>query len=252
VGDLAKVEPATALAPAESETLPVDKPPVDALAVGESSERRNRADAANGVGLRQQFQFTNTRLQSPATSSVSAPPSTRQAAASVRASGDTVRRETATASAASPAGQPAPASAALLLQGDFQVVIEDGQIALVDADQSSYAGRLEPVDPASLGTPSPQRSLNFEERYHKFVQNGVPQVVPRAAQFVLSGTNRTTQLPVQIVGQMVTRTQAVPNQVSGAGGKLAVAPQGVVLQINATATVNGGAPVQIDASAQPQ
>ncbi len=133
------------------------------------------------------------------------------------------------------------------------MVILNDRISLVDADQSSYSGQLEPLNPESVGAATRNRSLTFDERYHQFVQNGIVQYVPVAAQFILTGTNRASRLPVQIVGQMVTRTQAVPAQVAISSKAQPVpTPPAVFLQINATATVNGAAPVQIDATTQPQ
>lgn len=249
VGDLAKVEDS-------------DKPvTVDASLLDKAASAPELAGNFSNARRRQEFRFSNSRTQgnavpaaTPVPEPVAAPPTqpTRLAA------GDATRSEvraTPRQPAASPAlaSRPVATAGNALLQGSFQVVLLDDQISLVDVDQSEYSGRLEPMDPVAAGATVPNRALSFEERYYQFVQDGVLQQVPVAAQFVLTGTNRSTRLPVQIVGQMVTRTQAVPTQVTGGTtAKQAAGTPGVYLQINATATASDGEAIQIDASAQPQ
>lgn len=257
MGDLAKADKVNqpALAPTPALTSGAGKSVAsDRLEAREMAAASARPESATAPTPRQEFKFTNRQLPvtpaapKPANASAPLPTTPTKVAKEEPARRDAAAlQRNASAVAGLAASQPVP------LQGTFQVVILDDRISLVDADQSSYSGRLEPIDPASAGAAVRNRSLTFEERYHKFVQNGVEQVVPRAAQFVLTGTNRSNRLPVQIVGQMVTRTQAVPAQVVVSSKSQPVpAPPAVFLQINATATMTGTAPVQIDATTQPQ
>lgn len=257
VGDLAKVETTSQLQAPE----PVTSVSGKSVANDAVKALQINLDAATPIALppapaqRQEFKFT-TRKVSPASAAPTPAASTDTAIKlSAPTSGDkeSARRDAAVRQRQQPARAAVAVPPSAPLQGSFQVVILDDRISLVDADQSSYSGRLEPIDPAKASAAGPNRSLTFDERYYKFVQNGQVQQVPVAAQFVLNGTNRTTRLPVQIVGQMVTRTQAVPAQLAATAPKQqSTTPPAIFLQINATATVNGAAPVQIDATTQPQ
>jgi len=258
MGDLAKADKEAELAAAPALSGGAGKSVAGDVALemrAQSESPALVADPVPAVGQRQEFKFTTRQLPPIAAAptparTASAPSATAPTSIANEepARRDAVALQRQASAVASLAGShPVP------LQGSFQVVIVEDRISLVDADQSSYTGRLEPIDPASAGAAGRNRSLTFDERYYKFVQNGIEQVVPLAAQFVLTGTNRASRLPVQIVGQMVTRTQAVPAQVAVSSKVQAVpTPPAVFLQITATATESGAAPVQIDASTQPQ
>ncbi len=257
VGDLAKADKVS-----EPAAVPASTGGGKTVANNVALELRNQsersalvADSVPAIIQRQEFKFTTRQLLPAAATptpartasapSATAPTSIAKEEAARRDAAVRQRRSSPVAIAAAPPPMP--------LQGSFQVVIVEDRISLVDADQSSYTGRLEPIDPASAGAAGPKRSLKFDERYYKFVQNGLEQVVPLAAQFVLTGTNRLSRLPVQIVGQMVTRTQAVPAQVAvNSKAQPVPTPPAFFLQINATATVNAGASFPIDATTQPQ
>ncbi len=254
---------------AKAESADKSLPPAPTLAAGgkrdvEPSPELKRANESMAVaadslapdGQRQEFQFAARKVDSNVIAPASEPPAlTARQAESTRTPVSLSRqnqvRQSAPATQAAPGATPPAPPAAPPLQGEFRVVIVADQISLVDADQSSYSGRLEPINPDNVGAAGPNRSLTFDERYYRFVQNGIAQQIPVAAQFVLTGTNLTTRQPVQIVGQMVTRTQAVPSQVAATTPTQQQPPSGVFLQINATATVDAGTRYIIDASTQP-
>lgn len=255
MGDLAKAEKLSE--PAAAPALTGGGKSLASDSVAEALEMNATpvlADSAAAPAQRQEFKFTNRQpprtAAAPTPANASAPIPTTP----TRVAKEEPARRDAAALQRSPSALAAVAGPQLApLQGSFQVVILNDRISLVDADQSSYSGQLEPLNPESVGAATRNRSLTFDERYHQFVQNGIVQYVPVAAQFILTGTNRASRLPVQIVGQMVTRTQAVPAQVAISSKAQPVpTPPAVFLQINATATVNGAAPVQIDATTQPQ
>lgn len=254
VGDLAKAEPAAnvpELAAADSAELKSEPPPALQDSLRPPSPAEALAEPAAPTATTQEFQFTSRLTRSSATAPTQLAPSASaapQVQLRTRAA-EGSRRETAAAPTPATAS-PQPTPVVLPLQAAFRVTLVDDVITIVDADDSSYTGRLQPVDPgASAG-----RSLSFEERYHKFVHSGVVQSVPVAAQFTLIGTNKTSRFPVQITGQMLTRTQSAPAQVSAtrdAATATEPAAEGVFLQIQGTATVDGRLSYPIDASSQP-
>jgi hypothetical protein len=255
VGHLAKAGPAAnvpELAGTDSAELKSEPPSAlhDSLQTVSTAEAL--AEPTATTATTQEFQFTS-RL---ARSGVSAPSSVAPSASAAppvqlrTRAAEGARRETA-ANPTPATVSPQPTPVVLPLQAAFRVTLVDDVITIVDADDSSYTGRLQPVDPgASAG-----RSLSFEERYHKFVHGGVVQSVPVAAQFTLIGTNKTSRFPVQITGQMLTRTQSAPVQVSATRDATAApepAADGVFLQIQGTATVDGRLSYPIDASSEPK
>lgn len=253
VGDLAKVEPAESaleLGAIDSAEFKAEPSPALQDSLRPPSPEEALAESASTTAIKQEFQFTSRLIRSAAPAStqlaLSASPVPR---ADLRTQApEASRRETAAAVPATVL--PSPAPAALPLQAAFRVTLVDDVITIFDADDSSYTGRLQPVDPG----PSAGRSLTFEERYYKFVHGGVEQSVPVAAQFTLIGTNKTSRFPVQITGQMLTRTQSAPAQVSATRDATAApepAADGVFLQIQGTATVDGRLSYPIDASSQP-
>ncbi len=253
VGDLAKAEPAASapeLGAVASAEFKAEPSPALQDSLPTASLAEALAESVAPSATTQEFQFTSRLVRSgvsapsPVAPSASAAPQVQLRTRATEGS----RRETAAAAPATVS--PSPAAAALPLQAAFRVTLVDDVITIVDADDSSYTGRLQPVDPgASAG-----RSLTFEERYHKFVHGGVVQSVPVAAQFTLIGTNKTSRFPVQITGQMMTRTQSAPAQVSATRDATAApepAAEGEFLQIQGMATLDGRLSYPIDASSQP-
>ncbi len=251
VGDLALADQSVNAEAPEPAPSPANMSAAQAKveSLGKDALLTNRP-AAPVVALdrRQEFLFAArpTQAAAPVAAGSRPPEAVTKAAAETRAaSADRSRRE-----AVSPASRPSATSAATLkalpLQQAFRVSITDEMITIMDADNSVYNGRLKRVEGRNSSAPKPARSRTFEETYYKFEQGGLVQRVPVAAQFTLTGTNRTTRQAVQIVGQMVTQTQAAPARAS------APRASGVFLQIQGTATVDGGASFPIDASTQPQ
>jgi hypothetical protein len=253
VGDLAKAEPASSvpeLATADSAEFKAEPPPAPQYSLRPPSPAEALPEPASAPATKQEFQFTSRLTRSaPAAPTQLAPSASAapQVQLRTRAAEDPGREMAAARPAAV---SPKPAPVVLPLQAAFRVTLVDDVITIVDADDSSYICRLQPVDPGT----SAGRSLTFEERYYKFVHGGVEQSVPVAAQFTLIGTNKTSRFPVQITGQMMTRTQAAPAQVSATRDATAApepAADGVFLQIQGTATVDGRLSYPIDASSQP-
>lgn len=252
VGDLAKAEPAASvpeLAAADSAEFKAEPSPALQDSLRPAPPAEALAESVAPTATKQEFQFTSRLARSSAASPTQLAPSA-SAAPQVQ-----LRTRAAEGSRRETASVPAPTTASsvpavLPLQAAFRVTLVDDVITVLDADESSYTGRLQPVDPGT----SAGRSLTFEERYYSFVQSGVVQSVPVAAQFTLIGTNKTSLFPVQITGQMLTRTQSAPAQVSAnrdAATTTGPAADTVFLQIQGTATVDGRLSYPIDASSQP-
>lgn len=146
--------------------------------------------------------------------------------------------------------KPSRADAVMPMQQAFRVTIANDVITVLDADHSVYRGHLEAEEQGIVGVSS-GRSLTFNERYYEALHGTSAPRAQVITHFVLNGTNRTSNLPVQIAGRMMTQTQAV-NSAATAATKQANPGNGTILQIQGTATINGAAKFSIDASTQPQ
>lgn len=182
------------------------------------------------------------------------------------------RQATAPVAKASPppvgARRMATAVVAAPLQGEFDVRIVDDIITIVDADSSSYRGRLIAIDPGGTGADIPaftdaatgeaidSSDPRFTEWYRRYRANSSKgdgrslQEVPLAAQFTVIGTNRSSLLSVVFSGRFLRRVYPQQAQVSVAD------PQpgdgGDYFQIKGTALVGSEASFSVDASTAPQ
>ncbi len=251
VGDLALADKSVNAPTPQPAALPtkmsVPEPKVESSGKDGVSVNLQPAPVAT-IARRQEFLFAARPTQAvAAVAAASKPPeAVTKAAAETRASSADRSRLDAASTASRPSATSAAMPKAQPLQQTFRVSITDEMITIMDADNSVYNGRLKRVGGGTTGASTTARSRTFDETYYKFEQGGLVQRVPVAAQFTLTGTNRTTRQAVQIVGKMVTQTQAAPARAS------APRTPGVFLQIQGTATVDGGASFPIDASTQPQ
>lgn len=140
------------------------------------------------------------------------------------------------------------AATVMPMQNAFRVTIVNDVITVLDADKSVYRGHLESEDQGVVAATSGAR-LTFNERYYEALHGTSAPRAQVVTRFVLTGTNRTANLPVQIAGRMMTQTQAVN---TAAATTTSDSGNGTILQIQGTATINGAATFYIDASTQPR
>lgn len=247
VGDLASVTDA------ETNQLPepiIDTPPesqqlakAEATSLGASrSMPMPEAPAASVPAVeKQEYLFAaNNRPIAAADFSATAAPMQSKPTRS------TVRSMRVTEARSAPSGT--RAATVMPMQNAFRVTIVNDVITVLDADKSVYRGHLESEDQGVVAATSGAR-LTFNERYYEALHGASAPRAQVVTRFVLTGTNRTSNLPVQIAGRMMTQTQAVD---TAAATTTSDSGNGTILQIQGTATINGAATFSIDASTQPR
>ena len=140
--------------------------------------------------------------------------------------------------------------AQILLQS-FQFIMNGDRVTVVDQDNSRYLGFIQPINPdmiasgGAFGPPSlgDATDPDFPRKYRLYSESGGRTGRMAAGQFTVRGVNVTLGKEIQFTGRMLTWTQAVTTTEPS----ISAGPSSI-LQIQGTATSDGGTPVQVDAT----